>query len=76
MPRLMPIHWKKFECFLIYVGCEVVREKGDHRIYARSDLKRVLVVPRYTPLPIFIIKNNLRLLGVSTEEYMEVLKRI
>jgi len=73
---LVPIHWKKFEKFLIYIGCHFEREKGDHRIYWREGLKRPVVIPRDTQLPVFVIRNNLRILNISPEEYLEILKRI
>ena len=76
MPKVAPVHWKKFEKFLLYVGCKLEREKGDHRIYWRADLKRPVVVPRDTQLPVFIIRNNLRVLGMSSKEYVEILDRI
>lgn len=76
MSRLAPIHWRKFEKFLFYVGCELERERGDHRIYWRMGLKRPVVVPRDSALPIFIIRNNLRLLGIGIEEYLEMLERL
>jgi predicted RNA binding protein YcfA (HicA-like mRNA interferase family) len=73
MARLIPIHWKKFERFLLFVGCYFEREKGDHRIYWREGLKRPVVIPRDINLPIFIIRNNLRILGIKPEEYIEIL---
>ena len=76
MPRIVPVHWKRFEKFLFFVGCTFEREKGDHRIYWRKDLKRPVVLPRDPQLPIFIIRNNLRVLGISSEEYLEILKQI
>jgi len=76
MPGIDPIHWRKFEKFLFFVGCKFTREKGDHRIYWRDDLKRPVVIPRDSALPVFIIRNNLRTLGISIEEYIEILKRI
>ena len=76
MARLTPIHWKKFEKFLFYIVCYFEREKGDHRIYWRENLKRPVVIPRDTQLPVFIIRNNLRILNINPEEYLEILKRI
>ena len=76
MAHLAPIHWKKFEKFLLFVGCCFKREKGDHRIYWREGLKRPVVIPRDGELPIFIIRNNLRILNIKPEEYLEILKRI
>lgn len=76
MAHLAPIDWRKFEKFLLFIGCRFEREKGDHRIYWRENLKRPVVIPRDRALPVFIIRNNLRILGISSEEYLEILKRI
>lgn len=76
MPHLTSIHWKEFEKFLLYIGCTFERQKGDHRVYWRIGLKRPIILPTYKNLPIFIIRNNLRTLGMSVEEYLEVLKKI
>jgi predicted RNA binding protein YcfA (HicA-like mRNA interferase family) len=76
MPRLTPIHWKKFEKFILFIGCYFERQAGDHMIYWRDDLKRPVVFPRDSQLPLFIIRNNLRILGISVKEYLEILQRI
>jgi len=75
MPHLAPIHWKKFEKFLLSVGCILEREHGDHRVYRRPGLPRPIVIQRVTALPVFIIRNNLRVLGISVEIYLEILEK-
>ncbi|MFH1412783.1 MAG: type II toxin-antitoxin system HicA family toxin [bacterium] len=76
MAHLTPINWKKFEKFLLFVGCQLKRERGDHKIYWREGLKRPVVIPHDRELPIFIIRNNLRILGITPGEYLEILKQI
>ena len=76
MPRITPIHWKKFEKFLFVAGCVFKREKGDHRIYWRVGLSRPIVLPRDSELPVFVIQYNLRLLGMSKDQYLEILENI
>lgn len=76
MAHLIPIHWKKFEKFLLFTGCRFERQKGDHCIYWRDDLDRPVVIPQEKDLPVFIIRNNLRILKISSDEYLEILKRI
>lgn len=76
MPAITPIRWKEFEKFLLYVGCEFKRQKGSHRIYSRSGSSRPLVVPSHGELPIFVIRNNLRVLGITHEQYLEILKKL
>ena len=65
MQHIGSIHWKKFEKFLLSIGCVFKREKGDHRIYWKVGTKRPIVIKRDTALPEFIILNNLRTLGIS-----------
>jgi predicted RNA binding protein YcfA (HicA-like mRNA interferase family) len=58
---------------LLKAGCRFERQVGDHRIYKRDDLKRPIVIPADDAIPVFIIRNNLRTLGLSREEYFELL---
>lgn len=76
MPRLTPVSWKEFEKLLLFLGCEFKRQKGSHRIYTRTGLKRPLIVPAYGQAPIFVIRNNLRLLNMTVEEYLNILKQL
>lgn len=76
MARLVPISWKEFDKFLLFLGCKFRHQKGSHRIYTRVGLKRPLVVPAYGDIPIFVIRNNLRILNMSVEEYLDILKQL
>lgn len=76
MPYLAPIKRKEFEKFLEFVGCRLKRQKGDHLIYDRIGLERPIVITADKEVPVFIIRNNLRTLKVSPEEYLEILKKI
>ncbi len=71
MPDINSVDFKKFERFLLKNGCEFLRQKGSHCIYRRKGLKRPIVVPKYKRLPPFIVLNNLRLLGVSKEDFLK-----
>ena len=74
--KLGRIHWKKFEKFLFSVGCEFVSEEGDHRKYYKKGLLRPIIIPREKSLPQFIILNNLRVLGVSREDYLKKIENL
>ena len=74
--KLARIHWKKFEKFLLAVGCEFVSEEGDHRKYHKPGILRPVIIPREKSIPQFIILNNLRTLGVSREEYLEKIAKL
>lgn len=76
MARLTPTSWREFEKFLLFLGCKFKHQKGSHRVYTRSGLKRPLVVPTYDEIPMFVIRNNLRILGMTAEEYSGILKQL
>ncbi|OGI66305.1 hypothetical protein A3A95_01770 [Candidatus Nomurabacteria bacterium RIFCSPLOWO2_01_FULL_39_18] len=76
MPKKQSVTNKQFQKFLIYVGCSLKRSKGDHFVYVRSDLLRPIIIPIDNPLPQFIVRNNLRLLGISWEEFFNILDKI
>ena len=72
MPRLSPTDWqtqvKIFEGF----GCVYVRQKGDDLMYHHPDAKRAVVIPRYREVPVTVIRNNMRTVGMSREEYFRL----
>lgn len=76
MAKLGSVHWKKFEKFLLKVGCEFVNEEGDHRKYRRHGLIRPIIIPREKNLPVFIVLNNLRILNISRTEYQKIIDKI
>ena len=76
MPSLRPIHHRKFEKFLVYVGCHLKHQVGDHKMYTRSDLSRPVVVRTLKDLPVTDIKSNLRTLNIQTQEYLNIIEKL
>lgn len=71
MPKLVPTDrqtlLKVFELF----GCTYKRKKGSHHILTFPGAKRAIVIPEYTEIDIEIIKNNMRTVGMSREQYFQ-----
>lgn len=44
-------------------------------VFTKPGVIGPVVIPRYSAVPIFIIKNNLRTAGISRERYFELLGR-
>ena len=76
MPRIVPISAKKFRKVLEKAGFRCVRIEGDHFVYTKTGIIRPVVVPNWSDLPVFIIKNNLRTAGISREEYFSLLEKV
>ncbi len=73
--RLTPVSHKPFEKFLKHIGCHYVHQKGSHIKYRCRGLERPLIIPARELDP-FIIKNNLRILGISTREYLDIIEKL
>lgn len=76
MPRIAPIHHSKLVRVLELEGFSLVRVRGDHMIFTKPGIERPAVVPRYDPLPVFIIKNVLRTARISRERYFYLIQKI
>ncbi|MBU0978818.1 MAG: type II toxin-antitoxin system HicA family toxin [Patescibacteria group bacterium] len=74
--KIKPIPRKRFELFLKMIGCKYKRTKGDHIMFNRKGLLRSVVITIDKEVPAFIIRTNLRTLGLSTDEYIELIKQI
>jgi predicted RNA binding protein YcfA (HicA-like mRNA interferase family) len=63
-----------FRKFLIHIGLNRIRTKGSHEIWTRKDLTRpVIIQSSKDPIPQFIIKSNLRTLGLTSEDLFKYL---
>lgn len=75
MSRIIPVHFRKLVRVLELEGFTLARQRGDHLIFTKPDVPRPVVIPRYDPLPVCIIKNVLRTARISRERYFELLER-
>ena len=73
MAGLSPVHHNTLEKFVSSVGCKFIRQKGSHRVYWREDQMRPVIIPTYKQVPVFVIRNILRQLNISVEEYLRLL---
>ena len=56
-------------------GCVYTRTSGDHLIYHYPGAVRPVVIPKYKEVPTFLIRNNMRVIGLSSEKYFEFLQK-
>ena len=74
MGGLAPTHYTDLEKFVVAVGAKFLRQSGSHRVYWRDDQVRPIIIPTYKQVPVFVIRNILRQLKISPEEYLRILK--
>ena len=74
--RIRPTHYQIQVKIFEKAGCIYVRTKGDHLIYHYPGAIRPVIIPKYKEVPIFVIKNNMRVVGMSREKYFELFLEI
>ena len=73
MPKFTPIDRRALERVFLAAGFQFARQQGSHRSYLKSGVARPVVIPTYSAVPVFIIRNNLKTAGLSREEYFRLL---
>ena len=76
MPRLSPTNWRTQVKIFEKFGCLYVRQKEDHLIYHHPDAKRAVVIPHYDEVPVTVIRNNMRTVNMSREQYFRLFAEV
>ena len=75
MPRFTPEHWRTLEAVFLAAGFRFDRQEGSHRSYLKAGVARPVVIPAYTEVPVFVIRNNLKTAGLTRAEYFALLAK-
>ncbi len=74
--KISNISLSELRKFLVNFGCELKRIKGGHEHWAKTGLARPITFQTHIePIPEFIMKNILRNLGISNEEFWDILEK-
>ncbi len=76
MLKIFPTDWQTQLKIFEHFGCIYSRKKGSHYVLTCPGAKRAVVIPEYDEIDIDIIKSNMRTVGMSREEYFDLLEKI
>ncbi len=76
MPAIRPTSYQIQVRVFESAGCEYVRTQGDHLVYHHPNAMRPVVIPKYREVPVFVIRNNMKVIGMSREEYFQILESL
>lgn len=75
MKKLSNITVKEFRDILFCLGLQPLRTAGGHEIWTKPGLRRTIVFQTHVePIPEFIVRNIIRELGMTRQEFMEILE--
>ena len=73
MPAIEPVPYRTLAKIFESEGFTLHHQRGDHPIDSKPEVKRPLVIPMYSAVPVFIVKNLLRTAGMARERYFSLL---
>lgn len=76
MAKISPTDWKTLVKVFEMYGCQYIRKKGSHHILRYPGAKRAIVIPEYAEIDVDIIKNNMRTVEMTREQYFELLQQV
>ncbi|OFV93999.1 MAG: hypothetical protein A3G76_14110 [Acidobacteria bacterium RIFCSPLOWO2_12_FULL_65_11] len=76
MPSIQPVPYQTLVRIFQQDGFVFARQTGDHLIYTKLGSRRPLVIPTYSSVPVFIIRNLLRTSGMTRERYFSLLGQV
>lgn len=77
MKKLSNITVKEFRDLLLHLGLQPLRTAGEHEIWTKQGLRRTIVFQTHVePIPEFIVRNTIRDLGMTRQEFLEILESL
>lgn len=74
--KLSNISIAQFREFLFEIGCTRISIEGGHEKWHKNGCLRPIIIHTHIdPIPEFIIKNNLRSLGLTRKDFIDWMKR-
>ncbi len=73
-PSIKNVSIKKFKIFLLHYDLKQIRIESGHEIWSGKELTRPVVFQTHIdPIPLFIIKSNLRTMGLTLTDLRKYL---
>lgn len=77
MRNLSNISVKECRSVFILLGLKKIRTKGGHEAWMKAGMTRPAIIQSHvTPIPEFIMKNNLVNIGISKKDFLSLLEQL
>ena len=77
MRNLSNVSISEFRAIMLLLGLTRVRTKGGHEAWMKAGMTRPAIVQTHVdPVPEYVLRNNLRIIGISREEFLTLLEKL
>ena len=77
MRNLSNVSISEFRAIMLLLDLSKVRTKGGHEAWMKAGMTRPAIVQTHVdPVPEYVLRNNLRIIGISREEFLTLLEKL
>ncbi len=77
MRNLSNVTIAEFRAIMVLLGMTKVRTKGGHEAWMKAGMTRPAIVQTHVdPVPEYVLRNNLRVIGISRDEFLTLLENL
>ena len=77
MRNLSNVSISEFRAIMLLLGLSKVRTKRGHEAWMKAGMTRPAIVQTHVdPVPEYVLRNNLRIIGISREEFLTLLEKL
>ena len=77
MRNLSNVSISEFRAIMLLLGLTKVRAKGGHEAWMKAGMTRPAIVQTHVdPVPEYVLRNNLRIIGIGREEFLAILEEL
>lgn len=77
MRNLSNVTLSEFRAIMVLLGLTKVRTKGGHEAWMKAGMTRPAIVQTHVdPVPEYVLRNNLRIIGISRDEFLAILEQL
>jgi hypothetical protein len=73
---IRPLPWQSVFKVFEAAGCVYHHTTGDHLVYHFAGALRPVIIPKYREVPVFVIRNNMKVIGLTRQRYLELAAQI
>ena len=77
MRNLSNVTIVEFRAIMLLLGLTKVRTNGGHEAWMKAGMTRPAIVQTHVdPVPEYVLRNNLRVIGISRDEFLALLENL
>ena len=76
MPPLRALHWRTVERVVLFLGYELYRTDGSHRVYVKNGEIKHVTVPMHKAIAPGTLASIIRQMNIDRKRFLEIVEQM